>query len=80
MPQEHAAQPALLRVLITAVYFAAAVAGRVAYVSSTPDSLNTTSLLGAIKNQNVTSIVLLTNISVGHTFDAYMGTGLPVHR
>jgi hypothetical protein len=63
-----------------------ALADRVAYVSA-GDSRgglalagSTTTLLEALKDHSITSIVLTSNYTIGSEFDGYVGSPIPITR
>lgn len=53
--------------------------GRVAYVSSASGG-NATTLLEALRDQQIDVIVLDSNVSVEQSFDPYIGKGVPLNR
>lgn len=62
-------------------------ADRVAYVSAGDSRVglalgagSTTTLLEALKDPSITSIVLTSNYTVGSEFDAYLGSPIPITR
>jgi hypothetical protein len=65
----------------------ASLADRIAYVSSGDSRVglalgagSTTTLLEALKDPSITSIVLTSNYTVGSEFDAYVGSPIPITR
>lgn len=79
MLRAHTARATAINILILASFVALAGA-RIVRVSSSPDGIDTTSLLDAVRDPDATRIVVLGYITVGHDFDAYVGKGLPVSR